>query len=113
MLKQLDDSLNNPSSTRQLPQPLGLSRVLSYDIIFDHYLSEDERLQRTLACCEWIKAKLMLFVPLGPMQQVSLKQAMAAIDRRDAIGAERAIVELISGEEGLSRYHDKFGNVEG
>lgn len=95
---------------RSLPKPLGLSRIHSYDIVFDHYLSPDEKLQRTLACAEWIKAKLMLFAPLGPMQQLSLKQAMAAIDRRDAIGAERAIVELINGEEGVSPFHDKFGN---
>jgi len=96
-------------SNRILPKPLGLSRVMPHDVVFDHYLSEDERRERTLAAFAWVESKLELFMPLSPMQQVSLKKILSAVRRSDAIAAEVAIAELIYLEEPVKKGWNKFG----
>lgn len=99
-------------SDRSLPKSLGLSRILPHDIVFDHYLSEAERQERTLAAFAWLEDKLGLFMPLSPMQQVSVRKILSAIKRVDAIAAEIAIAELIYLEEPVIQGKNKFGFAE-
>ena len=94
---------------RSLPKPLGLSRLMPHDVVFDHYINESERDQRVLAACDWVERRLKLFMPLSPMQEVCLKRTLWCLGRHDAMGAEVAIAELILLEEGVCDGRDKFG----
>jgi hypothetical protein len=82
---------------------------MPHDVVFDHYLSEQERQERTLAAFAWVESKLELFMPLSPMQQVSLKKILSAVKRNDAIAAEIAIAEIIYLEEPSIIGRNKFG----
>lgn len=97
---------------RSLPKSLGLSRILPQDVVYDHYLSDEERQERTLAAFAWLEDKLELFMPLSPMQQVSVRKILSAIKRSDAIAAEIAITELICLEEPVLQGKNKFGFTE-
>jgi hypothetical protein len=96
-------------NNRSLPKPLGLSRILPDDVVFDHYIDEADRDQRLLGALDWVQERLELFMPLSPMQKVSLKKIVSALTRHDAIEAEKAIAELILLEEPVLRGRDKFG----
>ena len=96
-------------SNRSLPKPLGLSRILPHDVVFDHYLSLEEREQRVLAACDWVESRLELFMPLSPPQRWALKRILTALTQHDAITAEVAIAELILLEEPIRVGWTKFG----
>lgn len=97
------------NQSRSLPTPLGLSRICPNDVVFDHYLDENERNQRLIAACDWIKDRLWLYEPLCVPQKWALNRMKGCIARKDAIGAELAIVELIWLEEPIVDTLDKYG----
>ena len=103
--------MNNQPSKRTLPTPLGLSRICPNDVVFDHYLDENERNQRLIAASNWVKDKLWLYEPLCVPQKWALNRLQGCVKRRDAIGAELAIVELISLEEPVGQGIDKHGKT--
>lgn len=96
---------------RSLPKPLGLSRIMPHDVVFDSYLSPSERDRRVLEACDWVESKLELFMPLSAPQKACLKRILYSLTRHDAIAAEVAIAELILLEEPMSKERDKFGAV--
>lgn len=97
-------------TNRSLPKPLGLSRVMPHDVVFDCYLSEQERNERLLAASYWVSGRLELFMPLSPPQKWCLERIMYNLTQtRNAIEVERAIVELIQLEEPVKKGWNKFG----
>jgi hypothetical protein len=98
-------------SNRSLPKPLGLRRITPQDVVFDHYLSSDERYERVEAAFDWVSRRLQLFMPLSPPQEASLRRIWAALKACDAIAAEVAIAELILLEEPIGATRDKFGRL--